>query len=198
MLTALSEYAREGINGVTLRRISSEAGCANTAAVHYHFGDRTGLLLAIVDFLDGAIWRPGYQHLKDTIQKNSSLREIIEAGLKPYKYTLFDFPWGADAQTFLFRLGQSDDNEAHIAFDQVRKKHDALFKKTVKASLPSLSKAVFEQRWQFMMTEAVAGQWARGRVLRTGTEATTKWTSKRERLYLERFLDYVVGGLQAP
>ena len=49
-----------------------------------------------------------------------------------------------------------------------------------------------------MMTEAVAGKWARGRVLRTGTEATTKWTSKRERLYLERFLDYVVGGLQAP
>ena len=127
----------------------------------------------------------------------SPLREVIRAGLKPYKYTIFDYPWGADAQTFLFRLAHSDNNKAHSAFDQVRKKHDILFKKTVRSLLPQLSNAVFEQRWQFMMTEAVAGQWARGRILRTGTEATSRWTPRRERLYLERFLDYIVGGLQA-
>ena len=31
--------------------------------------------------------------------------------------------------------------------------------------MPELSDATFEQRWQFMLTEAVAGQWVRARVL---------------------------------
>ena len=196
--TAMHLYAQNGINAVTLRQISIEAGCANTAAVHYHFGNRSGLLLAIVAFLDDTIWTPGYQLLQKTVEGPASLRSIINAGLKPFKEAVFDFPWGGDAQAFLFHLGESGDEQAQAAFEKMLHRHEILFKKSVRAALPELTKAVFEQRWQFMMTEAIAGQWVRKRVFRSGTEASRKWTPTLERNYLKRYIDYAVGGLNAP
>jgi AcrR family transcriptional regulator len=40
-------FALHGIDGVSLRQISAEAGSANNSAVHYHFGSKQGLVSAI-------------------------------------------------------------------------------------------------------------------------------------------------------
>ena len=42
-------FARNGITQVTLEEISIEAGSANTAAVHYHFGSRDELIRAVFE-----------------------------------------------------------------------------------------------------------------------------------------------------
>ena len=42
-------YGERGIAGVSLREIRTAAGSRNTAAVQFHFGDRDGLLQALVD-----------------------------------------------------------------------------------------------------------------------------------------------------
>ncbi len=42
-------FARRGVDGALTRDIVAEAGQANGSAVHYHFGSRQGLLLAIAD-----------------------------------------------------------------------------------------------------------------------------------------------------
>ena len=73
-----------------------------------------------------------------------------------------------------------------------------LFKRSLKRALPELSGAVFEQRWQFLITEAVVGQWARARLLMTPGTDHASWTPAKERLYLERYFEYVEGGLTAP
>jgi AcrR family transcriptional regulator len=41
-------FAQRGIDGVSLREINREAGQSNTGAVQYHFGDRDGLVLALI------------------------------------------------------------------------------------------------------------------------------------------------------
>ena len=41
-------FAAHGIDGVSLREINRSAGQSNTGAVQYHFGDRDGLVLAII------------------------------------------------------------------------------------------------------------------------------------------------------
>jgi AcrR family transcriptional regulator len=41
-------FAENGINGVSLREINREAGQSNTGAVQYYFGDRDGLVLAVI------------------------------------------------------------------------------------------------------------------------------------------------------
>jgi AcrR family transcriptional regulator len=40
-------FAQRGIDGVSLRQIAAEAGSANNSAVHYHFGSKQGLIVAI-------------------------------------------------------------------------------------------------------------------------------------------------------
>lgn len=42
-------FAAEGIEGPSLREIARQAGQGNTNATQYHFGDRDGLLLAVLD-----------------------------------------------------------------------------------------------------------------------------------------------------
>jgi AcrR family transcriptional regulator len=50
ILAAEMLFAREGIDGVSLRRVASAAGQGNHHAVQYHFGTRDGLVQAIFDF----------------------------------------------------------------------------------------------------------------------------------------------------
>lgn len=40
-------FARDGVEGVSLRQIATAAGSANNSAVHYHFGSKDGLIRAI-------------------------------------------------------------------------------------------------------------------------------------------------------
>ena len=41
-------YAERGIDGASLREVNAAAGARNASAVQYHFGDRAGLLRAIL------------------------------------------------------------------------------------------------------------------------------------------------------
>lgn len=41
-------YAQRGIDGVSLREINAASGARNASALQYHFGDRSGLLRAIL------------------------------------------------------------------------------------------------------------------------------------------------------
>ena len=55
MASALALYAGKSIDGVSFREIAQAAGQRNSNALQYHFGDRAGLLQAIVDKHGGAI-----------------------------------------------------------------------------------------------------------------------------------------------
>jgi len=50
ILAAELLFAREGIDGVSLRRIAASSGQKNHHAVQYHFGSRDGLVQAIFDY----------------------------------------------------------------------------------------------------------------------------------------------------
>ncbi len=44
-----SLFAADGIEGVSQRRILSEAGQRNQSAIQYHFGSRQGLIRAVLE-----------------------------------------------------------------------------------------------------------------------------------------------------
>ena len=71
LMTALRLYAEEGLDRVTLRKISVESGCSNTAAAQYHFRNRDGLIMAIAAFLEEAVWQPGRERLRTRYQRAS-------------------------------------------------------------------------------------------------------------------------------
>lgn len=50
IVVAEALFAREGIDGVSLRQVAAKAGQKNHHAVQYHFGSREGLVQAIFDY----------------------------------------------------------------------------------------------------------------------------------------------------
>jgi AcrR family transcriptional regulator len=61
-------FARRGIDGVSLREVNRTAGARNASALQYHFGDRSGLLRAVVD-----------KHRADTEPRRHALLDRYEA-----------------------------------------------------------------------------------------------------------------------
>lgn len=50
-ISALELFAQDGIDAVSLRTINSAAGARNASAVHYHFGNKLGIIEAVIDFI---------------------------------------------------------------------------------------------------------------------------------------------------
>jgi AcrR family transcriptional regulator len=48
---ALHAFAKHGINGVSLRTIVSNSGQQNQSAIHYHFKNKQGLVVAVLDYV---------------------------------------------------------------------------------------------------------------------------------------------------
>ena len=166
--------------------------------MHYYFNNKAGLIAAILEFLNEQVWRPGRERLHRAVDDVVSLRELIIVGLWPFKMTVFDFPWGGDAQAFSFQLATSNEANNRALLASVKDPHLDLLKRVVRRKLPGLPEAVFELRWQFFRTEAFAGQWVRSKVFRITQQGDWKWSLAIERDYLLRYLDYVIGGLTAP
>jgi AcrR family transcriptional regulator len=60
-------FAARGIDGVSLREINRAAGQSNTGAVQYHFGDRDGLVRAVIA-----------KHRRDTEPRRHALLDMYE------------------------------------------------------------------------------------------------------------------------
>ena len=51
ILSALELFAEHGIDAVSMRTINNAAGTKNASAVHYHFGNKVGIIEAIIGFI---------------------------------------------------------------------------------------------------------------------------------------------------
>src|SRR5258705_6357797 len=51
ILSALELFAENGIDAVSMRTINNAAGTKNASAVHYHFGNKLGIIEAIIGFI---------------------------------------------------------------------------------------------------------------------------------------------------
>lgn len=194
LLTALKLFHDDGIDSVKLLHISAESGSGNTAAVHYYFKNKDGLIMAIIDFLDANVWQPAYQQLEEVLAGDPDIRDVLFSGLWPTNRIGFDFPWGVDAQSFMFHIATCTNPEYRNALDTVTAPQQSLCRNAVRALVPALSDEVFDIRWNFVITEATIGLHASTRLLRL----KKGWTVESEKKYVEYMLDYVVGGLTAP
>jgi AcrR family transcriptional regulator len=88
--TAQHMFARDGIYQVPLKRIVESAGQRNASALHYHFGGRDGLLVAIAARHDGAIEveRAGMLAELRAAGKLDDLRSLVEALVIPFAHRL--------------------------------------------------------------------------------------------------------------
>lgn len=87
-------FAERGIDGVSLREINVAAGQRNTTALQYHFGDRAGLLRAVM-----AKHRPGIEEQRHRLLdacEPGCLRDLAAALVRPEAAKLCDPDGGRD------------------------------------------------------------------------------------------------------
>ena len=108
LLTALRLYAREGLHTVSLRRISTEAGSRNSAAMHYHFQNKLGVVQALVELIARELGRIA-NALRPEQTSKRSLRSACRDTLRPLVQLPARQSWGADGVHFLSRLVSEDD-----------------------------------------------------------------------------------------
>ena len=83
MVAAERLFAERGIDAVSIRDITNEAG-ANSAAIHYHFGSKTALITAILDWRAADIAARRSEWLfRIEAAAAPTLREVIEAFVVP-------------------------------------------------------------------------------------------------------------------
>lgn len=77
--------AERGVNAVSTREINIAAGQRNTAALHYHFGSREGLLRAIIDKHQQAhhLRRHELMEAVESEDRTTDLRSLIEVIIRP-------------------------------------------------------------------------------------------------------------------
>jgi AcrR family transcriptional regulator len=81
VLTAERLFATHGLDGVSLRQISTEAGNANNSAVQYHFGSKNQLVQAIFEYRIPSITRR--RRVLAAERGTDDLRSCVEAYLLP-------------------------------------------------------------------------------------------------------------------
>jgi AcrR family transcriptional regulator len=95
MVAAERLFAERGIDAVSIRDITNEAG-ANSAAIHYHFGSKTALITAILDWRAADIAaRRSEWLLRIEAADAPTLREVIEAFVVPTAELAADDDGGA-------------------------------------------------------------------------------------------------------
>ncbi len=88
--TARRMFASDGIYQVPLKRIIETAGQRNASALHYHFGGRDGLLMAITELHDDAIEQERAAMLArlDAEGRLGDVRLLVEALVVPFAHQL--------------------------------------------------------------------------------------------------------------
>ena len=194
LLTALQLYAAEGLHTVSLRRISAEAGSKNSAAMHYHFQNKLGVVQALVELIARELSRIDAQ-LREGRTAPTSLREACRNTLRPLAQLPQAKTWGADAVRFISRLVSDNDPDIAAVVNAIYAPFWQRLDQALAAQLPDLPTPVRQLRLMFMSTNIFHGvaevAWLDhsplGDLSHFGGDAL-----------LDHLVDYLIGGLQAP
>ena len=125
LLAAMQEFAAHGIAGTTVRQITTAAGARNPSALHYHFGNKAGLLNQLVAFVQDWFDRtrqPQLEVLEARLALGDppSLRDALEVFVRPYAQLIAEKAWGLAAIRFI----------ATVEFEQQKAGWETLYRHT--------------------------------------------------------------------
>jgi AcrR family transcriptional regulator len=188
-------FAERGIDAVSLRTINTEAGYS-VAALHYHFGTRDGLIRALLQRAQPAMFQQRATMVSALeAQAQPQVEAIVEALVYPLTAGMLENFSASVAQLrFLVRL--SFDRSPYLA--KTLEESVALFRPLLRRALPQLDARTLTRRWLFA---ADLAQHALANALEVHLEAAASARGPG-RAQLEHFqrdlVAFISGGLRAP
>ena len=198
ILSALSLFAEHGVDAVSMRTINNAAGTRNASAVHYHFGNKLGIIEAIIHFITTELDEYRLDALS-TLERRAregdvpSAREVLWAAFTPYYRLYHNKPYGRDAVRFLARLQIDWSPEIQSIFNREPHRIAARIDALLDTALPKLPTDVRRLRYIYFWTLMVHMFCASDRLASTGFGDLRAATEEET---LSRLFDYLVGGMQ--
>lgn len=195
--TALALYAREGLHAVSLRQISAAAGSRNSAAMHYHFQDKLGVIKALVEMIAAELANLDRQYplvisANDSIR--GQLRQTIYNTLQPFARLHNAQPWGADAIRFVSHLLLENNSDISAITNPISEPFWQRIDAHLAALLPELPSPVRRLRLMFMSVNVLHGVAEAHTLAHTPLGDLSHFKSDA---LLEHLVDYLLGGLLA-
>lgn len=187
-------FAREGLDAISLRSVTAEAG-VNIASINYHFGSKNGLLAAMTQRFFTVVNTDQLQRLDllEQGEREVTIEEILLAYARPL-FALFDQPQGREWLR-AWRSIQSSGGPSGSLQTRLEGEHgDLVMRRYLNALAGVLPGVPFEElAWRFERANnlLMANQ---GKYL-MGNHASPRREFRDERAWLITFL---AGGLRAP
>jgi AcrR family transcriptional regulator len=161
ILAAIRLLADYGVDSVSLRMINREAGSKNNSALHYHFGNKLGLIAAVDEFIQqhfDAVREPTLASLEARAAEGEvTLREIMQLYTQAYVHIVEDFDWGYAAVRSLARMEFDGDEDVHALLSQSAGVSVQRFARLKRPLLPHLSPRQFKMRHNFVVNATIRG-----------------------------------------
>ena len=186
-------FAEQGLEAVSLRAVTAEAG-VNIAAVNYYFGSKAALLQAMTQryFLD--VNKEQLRRL-DELEGHispSSVRDILVAYASPI-FDVFDSPRGREWVQTLMMIRSARLSGAEVVMEgEAGTEVTSRYYEALRRALPHLS--ADELWWRFERTHGLLMANQGRRTVHAPHEENKGKTSRDERTWLITFL---VGALRA-
>lgn len=190
-------FAERGLASVSLREINKAAGQRNTSAIHYHFGSKEALVLAIFERRMSRLnaRRMSYLDAVEASGRAGDLHAILCAMLQPMTEGLDE---GESGLNYLLFFGQVL-NESH---SPIRAAIDAPFSEGMRrgramiaAVLREVPEPILEQRGILATELTIQAVAHRARILRAGAGAAREITNAA---FAANLVDFLAGALSAP
>lgn len=115
VLTAMALYAEKGLDGVSLRQIGVAAGAKNSGVMQYHFGNRLGLINAVIERIT-QLFMPLW--LQSPVAETKDLAELVHQAVSNIGLVISSQVWGKDAVKVMSRMMMETDPEIWAIFNR--------------------------------------------------------------------------------
>ena len=194
LTTALHLYAKEGLHAVSLRSISAAAGSKNSAAMHYHFKNRVGVIEALAAMIAQEL-KGIAQSIQLQAPSHPTLRESFRNTLRPLTELPAHQDWGADAIRFMSRAIAESDPDIAVILNPVYQTFWEQVDGNLARLVPELPDEVRKLRLMFMSVNAFHGVAEVASLAHTPLGDLSHFDNDQ---LLDHLVDYLIGGLKAP
>ena len=186
-------FAEQGLEAVSLRAVTAEAG-VNIAAVNYYFGSKAALLQAMTQRFFLSVNREQLRHLGELEGKTAtpSVRDLLVAYASPI-FDVFDSPRGREwvQALMMIRSAAFSGTTSSVMEGEGGTEVTSRYYEALRRALPHLPPD--ELWWRFERTHGLLMANQGKRTVNASQDTNTGKTQRDERTWLITFL---VGALQ--
>ena len=198
--TAINLLGERGVYGASLREISEQAGAKNTAAAHYHFGDRRGIIDASLDVVvQESSVAIGFDRARELglafVPRDDLIWRIMAQAMLPFVTLPLRHDWGYNGVRLLSRLITVEGTEFASDLEARLQPGGAELRDLMSVHLPAVTPAILAQRVDFMFVNCICGTAAFPYTTAVSNAGLADQKTSGE--FFVQLTDYVVGGVLA-